>query len=554
MTAPLPSLQELLHWPEGQAPYAKQEEGHQKFADAQLAAIFSEQRCGKTPMMLGTAVYQYRKFLEAGGFGKEQREYTPHPTDPKKVKRPHAWANEGIDAVLVVALPSGVPPNWGDETDKRMPKSVNPLHLVWRSSKAGTKTFQNSLEALLHHRGLSMLFINGEAIPSAAAKIAIGKFLRARRALVIGDETTLICSEPGNVRSKVMKAISKLPGAVMRRIMDGTPSSEGPLKLYSQVGFLSPAILGFDSYIAFKNHYARWEKRTNHTQGRDYPVLIEYANLDELRDRLKPYAFRVKRTDCFDIPNKIYTPYKFQLSPAQRKVYDPLRDEFEAELQDGSILTANHVLARMTRLDQVTSNFVPPITIPTICNACGGDGCEACGDVGAIMGKTARKTIDPDRNPRIDALQDVLEMNAEPGIIWARYDETINAALALGEKLGRNPVRYDGKVDHDAKRANLKAFQGGSAGLIVAKERSMGRGVDGSAAKWMCYVENGYSFVQREQSEDRAEVGGRTFGTGIIDLIAEDTEDEKKMEAHRLKMSVADLVMGENRKHLRFAL
>ena len=583
MTSPLiPPLSSLLVWPDGQAPWAKQEEVHQRSSGARLYALLMEQRTGKTVVALGTASYQYQRFLEAGGFGgapsgrsgvqavqppasvnlggalpklpKFERlsDIPKKPSKPGMIYRPEAWANKGLDAMLVVALPSGVPRNWRDEIERRLPASMRAKTFLWSSDRAANVGYAEEFRRFVSHEGFIALLINGEAIPTALAKKAIGTFLRARRALVVGDETSLICSQPGNVRAHVMEAIKKLPGAICRRILDGTPGDETPLDLFSQFSFLDKKILGFDSWVAFKAYYASWvvdeiyvpggEKRKIRKQEVDDAGKKVYANLDVMAKSMAPYSFRVKRADCFDVPAKLYQPYRFELSAAQRKVYDPLREEFEAELRDGTIVSAAHALARMTRLDQVASNYWPSIKLPTICSNCAGDGCEACGDVGALIVATEKKIIDPERNPRIDALAEVISANREPGIVWAVFDETIDAVMALGEKLGLNPARYDGKVPEDEKAANKAAFQGGRSGLFVSKEASGGRGLDLSAAGWMAYAENSYSKRKRSQSEDRAEVAGRTRGTGIVDLIALDTYDEAKLAAHAAKGAASEFL------------
>ena len=588
----IPPLSELLFWPEGQAPWAKQEEAHQRSSGERLFALLMEQRVGKTAVALGTIAYQYSRFLAAGGFGppdpKRQtvRDLLPKrliegrpgakpwltidgriadlPKKPSRpgemMYRPKDWAAKGLDALVVIALPSGVPANWKEEVERRVPPVLSPKVLLWDSGKADGAAYAKAFVSTVSHEGLAVFLINGEAIPTATARKALGTFLRARRALVVGDETSLICSRPGNVRSKVMDAIRSMPGAIARRILDGTISDETPLDVYQQMKFLDWKILGFDSWTAFKAFYSVWETaniwmkdpKTGKPVEKAIPrqVVDEagkkvYANLDVMAKKLAPVSFRVKRTDCFDIPEKVRVPYHFDLSPAQRKVFDPLRDEFEAELRDGTVVTARHALARMTRLDQVRAGYWPPASIPMICPDCGGEGCSACDDVGALIIKGPKKVIDPVRNSLVDAVVDVLSLNHEPGIVWAIFDETIEAIIAAAKKAGRVVVRYDGKVSEDEKLANKAAFQGGLADLFIAKESSAGRGINLSAAKWIAYAENGYSKRKRAQSEDRAEVAGRTFGTGIIDLIADDTYDEKKLRAHFNKGEVSDTLWSE---------
>ncbi len=591
----IPPLSELLRWPPGQAPWAKQEWAHQRSSGERVHALFCEQRTGKTPVVLGTCAYQYQRFLDAGGFGppgntaESVRDLLPkkfvEPHQGKKawttveprisdlpkspavgfIYRPEHWATKGMDALLVVAMPGGVQHNWREEIELRLPKGMNARTLVWDSRKSDGAAFAKELRDLVCHQGFVALLVNGEAIPTDDCKKAIGTFLRARRAIAVGDETSLICSQPGNVRAHVMEAIRKLPGAICRRILDGTPSDESPLDNFSQVRFLDPAIFG-ESWTAFKAFYACWEtediwmkdpKTGKPVQRPIRRQVVEegtgkkvYANLDVMAKKLAPISTRVTRRECFDIPEKVYTRFYFDLSPAQRAVYDPLLTEFEAYLADGKRVTATHVLARMVRLDQIRANYWPPEKIPAICADCGGDGCAACGEVGAIMSLTAKRVVDAKRNSLIeDALAGILALNHEPGVVWCVFDETVDAAIAFAEKAGRRVVRYDGHVDEKDKLANKLAFQRGEADLMVAKEASAGRGINLSAAKWLCYLENKHSKRTRSQSEDRAEVAGRERGTGVIDVVARDTyEDEKKLLAHANKAGVSELLWGNMAK------
>jgi len=566
----LPTLQELLTWPPGQAPYEKQEEAHQATVGMRLAALLMEQRTGKTIVTLGATVYHYGRFINAGGFGPKLAAELPKlrdfnrirdlPAAPKSVYRPASWATRGIDALLTISMPGGVPFNWDDEAKLRLPEPVRAKTMVWRSSLSDNVYYAKELRELVEHHGLACLFVNGEALASVTARKAISLFLRTRRALVVADETSLLASQPGNVRARVLEAIKKLPGSIIRRVLDGTPSDENPLDLFAQLSFLDRNVLGFEKWSDFKRFYAEWEqkevwikdKKTGVPKQNFFPVQAvdelgrkKFQNLDVLADRLATVSFRVRRKDVFDIPDKLYRPYHFDLSPAQRAVYDPLRTEFEAELRTGKKVSAAHVLTRMIRLDQVASNYVPGEKLPMICANCQGDGCFACNDVGAVIFKTAKTIVDPKSNPRLDAFGDVLRMNPEPGIVWAVFDETVDAVLGFAKAMGRKVVRYDGKVDDEDKLVNLSRFKRGIADLIVTKESSLGRGLDGRAASWMCYVENGFSNRKRSQSEDRAEVAGRHAGTLIVDLLANDTFDEVKREAHAAKAEPAEYVMGK---------
>ena len=64
----------------------------------------------------------------------------------------------------------------------------------------------------------------------------------------------------------------------------------------------------------------------------------------------------------------------------------------------------------------------------------------------------------------------------------------------------------------------------------------------------LLYYSNGYDLEKRLHSEDRAHRIGQKKTVTYIDLIAEDTIDEKIVKALRDKINIASEVMGEELK------
>jgi SNF2 family DNA or RNA helicase len=69
-----------------------------------------------------------------------------------------------------------------------------------------------------------------------------------------------------------------------------------------------------------------------------------------------------------------------------------------------------------------------------------------------------------------------------------------------------------------------------------------------TAANTIIYYSNGYDLEKRLQSEDRAHRIGQKKNVTYIDIIAEDTVDEKIVKALREKINIASEVMGEELK------
>lgn len=516
--------------------YDHQRQALTKWGDRPNFALFMEQRTGKTKVVIDRAAALYDK-----------RE---------------------LSALIVVAAPGRVHRNWvKNEIPDHLPDRIPRLCVVWEAGKIrydiAKKEWKGplvqELKDLLKFEGLSVLAINEGAMLSDALLRYLLKFLKARsRVMVAIDEFTLSMASAGAKTTKKLWTLGRQAQTKYRVIMDGTPMESGPLDLYAPFAFLDHNILGQPNSAAFKAHYAKWETKIfhDHKKGteRAYPAIMrdeaglpQYQNLDEFQRRIAPYVYRVLRKDCWDVPDKVYQNYSFALSLEQRRIYDELATTYSTELDGMRTVTAAHVLTRYMRLQQVTSGFWPSEKVATIHEPCEGNGCPSCEDLGVIITKTALRPIDPKSNPRLKAAEEVLRLN--PGsrfIIWARFHEDIDNLMALARSMGYSPVQYDGRCSAKLKDAASDAFQAGSAHPLIGNPKSGGRGLKLSRADAILNCSHDYSLLTRLQSEDRAEEKGKLVGTGIIDLVAEDTIDDTSIvPALRAKKSIVDYVLNE---------
>lgn len=317
------------------------------------------------------------------------------------------------------------------------------------------------------------------------------------------------------------------------------------MDLYSQLTFLDPSILGLTSFYAFKNRYAEWEKKLDRRSGRSYETLKSYRNLDELKARIDQHAFRVTRAECADLAPKVYQKRFFELSAEQRRVYDSLRETFQAELRSGATLTVANVLTRYLRLQQVASGYLPILeSVP--CPLCAGAGCGPCDGTGTIEASTGRVEPISDENPRLDALQLELEGCRGSVIVWCRFRQDVSDAIERATLIGRSAVRYDGSTGPEERVRAISDFQAGNATVFVGNVVAGSRGIRLDRAETIVYYSNSFSLLVRLQSEDRAEAIDRKRSTGVVDIVAEGTVDEKIVSALREKKSLADLITGDN--------
>ncbi len=323
-------------------PYKHQLTALEKSWNRETYAYFMEMGTGKTKVLIDNAAMLYDK-------GK-------------------------IDGLLIVA-PKGVIGTWyNQELPAHLPNHIENVTVLWQANI--NKKQQEKLDTLFEiETALHILIMNVEALSTEKGYNYAYKFLNAHKPLMAIDESTTI-KNPNAKRTKNIIKLSSI--AKYKRIMTGSPVTKNPLDLYSQCEFLSPWLLDYTSYYAFRNRYA--EMKTMHVHGRSIQVVDKFKNLSELSDTLKNFSYRVLKEDCLDLPDKIYMKRNITLTPDQFKIYKQMKDQAIAML-NGKVTSTVNVLTQLMRLQQIT-----------------------CGHFTADDGSTQ-----PIKNNRITELMDVLE-------------------------------------------------------------------------------------------------------------------------------------------------
>ena len=446
--------------------------------DCEWFGLFMDPGTGKTKVALDTAAYLYQH-------GK-------------------------IDTLLVLA-PNGVHWNW---TEEEIPVhfALNKFAL-YTDTSARSKTQTRHFETTLAHQGMSVFAFHIEGLTSKTACALIERVLKTRRCLWVIDESSRI-KTPSAQRTKWVVDRRKL--APYRRILTGTPVTKGLEDLYSQLLFLSPLILGFDTYTTFKAHYCR-EQKFDMGQGRSFIKILGYQNVPELVAQVDGCAYRVRKDECLDLPPKIYQRFSFELGPKARKLYDQMATEYMAEM-DGQVISENLAITRLLRLQQIACGWWPS------------------------EDENVLTPIDTGKSDRLKALLQVLEdLGDRKVIIWARFQADF---VLLQRELGDAAVSYHGKVSDAGRQASLQRFRHDpTCFYLVANPQNAGVGLtlnESDVHVWYC---NRFDLELRIQGEDRSHRIGQTAQSVLyIDLEARRTLDSKVIQALRAKKNIADLV------------
>jgi len=465
-------------------PYAHQMTALEKSWNRETYAYFMEMGTGKTKVLIDNVAMLYDK-------GK-------------------------INGALIVA-PKGVVGTWyNQEIPTHLADHIENKVVLWQANI--TKDQSKKLNTLFKTgEELHILIMNVEAFSTNKGRDFAAKFISCHNTLMAIDESTTI-KNPKAQRTK--NILSLAMNVKYRRIMTGSPVTKNPLDLFSQCYFLDPFHLNHESYYSFRMRYAIM--KTANIAGRKIQLVSGFRNLGELSEKLKPFSYRVLKEDCLDLPDKIFMKRSIKLSPDQFKLYEQMKKEALAILNGKKVTTVN-ALTQLMRLQQIT-----------------------CGHFTSDDGVTQ-----PIKNNRITELMDVLEETEGKAIIWAHYQYDINTIIKEVVKV-HGPgsiVDYYGLTPQNERQKNIKKFQSDpKCRFIVGTPSTGGYGITLTAANTVIYYSNGYDLEKRLQSEDRAHRIGQKKPVTYVDLICEETVDEKIVKSLRKKINIASEVLGEELK------
>ena len=235
---------------------------------------------------------------------------------------------------------------------------------------------------------------------------------------------------------------------------------------------------------------------------------------------MNQFSYRVLKKDCLDLPEKTYTIRYVGLTDDQRKMYDELRHEALTLLDGGELVTAQNVMTQMIRLQQVLSGHLMT-------------------DDGELIELETK---------RLDAVLDIVTETSGKTLIWSRFRNDIQRLGKLLEKNFPTQVAtYYGDTPDNERQEIVTRFQDADSGLrfFIGNPATAGYGLTLTEANTVIYYANDFNLETRIQSEDRCHRIGQKNTVTYIDLITENTIDERIVQALRNKIDLGAVVLGE---------
>lgn len=459
-------------------PFKHQLDGVWFLLERPYAALFDEMGLGKSKQVIDAACELFRR----------------------------GW----IDTVVVVA-PASVRSVWLDPDLGELEKHSWGPWISYEFHRGGLKRVKQSQP---EPPRLAWVVTNYEYIRRKENLQKLLALIKNRKVFLVIDEGVYVKSHS----SLQTKAVIQLRKACQRVvILNGTPVANNPTDLFSQMMVLDGNILGCRNFWAFRNYYCVMG-------GYLGKQIIGYQHIPDLQNRIKPYVLRRIKSECLDLPPKIYTQYEVKLSPKTWQLYREMRDNMVAWLDNDNVSVANQAVVKLIRLSQLTSGFL-----------------------GGLEGNEMPLPVDGDKRKFI---VEWVKDNLAPGeklLIWCRFraeqEEIARELSALGYRVGRI---HGGQKPED-RAATIKEFQTASVGtmILVGQQHAGGFGLNLTSCSKVIYASNDYSLMTRLQSEDRIHRPGQTSTCEYFDLLAvgpdgQATIDKAIVKALRKKEDIAN--------------
>lgn len=317
-----------------------------------------------------------------------------------------------------------------------------------------------------------------------------------------------------NASTESAKAARLLRGRY-RLALSGTPIENHLGELWSLFEFLNPGMLGSASVFKL---------------GRGNGGKIDDAGRALLAQALRPFILRrTKAQVARDLPDKVEQTLFCQLEPAQRSLYNELRDHYRRALlqrieSEGIEKSKIHILEALLRLRQAA---IHPGLIDQ----------KRSGEPSAKL------------DMLLPQLAEVLE-EGHKALVFSQFTSMLGI---LRRRLEEENIHYeylDGQTRDRA--ASVERFQSDpDAKLFLISLKAGGLGLNLTAAEYVFLLDPWWNPAVEAQAIDRTHRIGQTKSVFAYRLIAKDTVEEKVLELQETKREIADAIINQDNSLIR---
>ncbi|MCR4405308.1 MAG: DEAD/DEAH box helicase [Anaerolineae bacterium] len=343
-------------------------------------------------------------------------------------------------------------------------------------------------------------------------------FERMNPDVIILDEAQRI----KNWRTKTADSVKRLRSRYAF-VLTGTPLENRLDELYSVFQFIDQCVLG--PLWLFNERYFQLELRPNKT----YRVL-GYKNLDELRARIAPYVLRRTRDQVLeDLPERIDNHFFVEMT----------REQWNAYSEYQSIVARLLVIAQKRPLTPKEHDLLLKslIKMRLICNAL------ALHD--PDLPPKDRERTAPKLLEFRDIMTDEVADNGHKAIVFSQWSRMLELTEPVLSRLGLGYVKLTGQVPSHKRGELIARFFDDPDCRVFLSTDAGGVGLNLQAASLVVNLDLPWNPAVLEQRIARAHRHGQRHAVNVINLIAQDTIEERILDSLAAKRNVFAGVFGE---------
>ncbi len=316
---------------------------------------------------------------------------------------------------------------------------------------------------------------------------------------------TAVFDEAHNIKNretKAFKAASAVP-ADFRVLLTGTPLQNHLSEIWALFEVAVPGLLG--TFSNFADNFVTPVERDH-----------DRAAQRLLKRLVSPFILRRTKTDVLsELPEKTEMTVKVELSTEERALYEEIREEAQGSLENGDI-NSMQALAYLTKLRQAACSaelIDPALAIPS-------------SKTRAFLG-----------------LADDLIANNHRALVFSQFTSHLALIRRALDERGVKYLYLDGSTAPAERQKLVDAFEAGDMPLFLISLKAGGTGLNLTAADYVIHMDPWWNPAIEDQASDRAYRIGQERPVTIYRLIAEGTVEEKIIDLHGTKKSLADALL-----------
>ncbi len=347
-----------------------------------------------------------------------------------------------------------------------------------------------------------------------------------------------------NIKSQRSHSVERMAGKAKRAYMlSGTLCVGRPTDVYMPAKILDPAIIPMN-WTTFRDKFCIFRDAKKH-------IVDGYKNLEKLKMFVDPHMLTMVRSDCIDMPERVFVKRYYEVSDEQQEYYNAIAVEDWISTGNGEGIASELMVQKLTKCMQVLSGFVKTqCNCTAVCGDCPHIPYCLCNDINPGTLRCRNSNAVKQKEYRVislgngklklleEDLDDLLDDEKQKVIVWAwyRYDLAAIAALLKRKKIGfvmAGEPECDTRFNADSK---IRVFLG---------QTRQGIGITLNAASVTIYYSHGPDLEARLQSMDRNYRIGQKNSVIVHDYVCDGSVEETMLEMLEHKEDVKNFMQTD---------